>query len=212
MKRGEDLFYQLAKELQVASAKLCEAVRIWSEYEKNSNAREKIKGLNDEIVEAERKCDDIKEELINNIFSKRAYLPQATGDRYRLVRYIDDVVNKTEIVIRRLVAKKDFPQRIPHEMPLLAEKVHRCTDYIQDALKFLNKDFEKALPFTRKLEAAREEARDLDFHIFGRLNSPDYTTKDAFYIFRISMSLVAVADAAEETGNFIQAMAVKYGY
>ena len=209
MKRGEELFDQLAKELQVSSAKLASAIKIWSEN--NPDARERISQLKEEIIEAERRCDDIKEELIDSIFSKGAYLPQATEDRHRLVRHMDTIVNRTEVVIRRLVSKQDFPERIPHEMPILAEKVHRCTDYLQDALKYIDKDYDKARNYASKVDTLREEARDLDFHIFGRIHSPDYTPKDAAYLYTISVSLIKVAEAAESTADYISAMAVKYG-
>lgn len=210
-KRGEELFDQLAKELQIASAKLANAVIIWCNHENDLEARSKIIHLKDEIINAERRCDDIKEELIDSIFSKGAYLPQATEDRYQLVRYMDNIVNKAEVVIRRLVAKEDFPERIPHEMPILAEKVHQCTDYIQDALKYLDRDFDKSRKYAGKVETAREEARDLDFHIFGRINSPDYDAKDAAYLYKISVSLIVVAEASEQTADYIRAMTVKYG-
>ncbi|MFX1283648.1 MAG: DUF47 family protein [Promethearchaeota archaeon] len=210
-KRGEELFDNLAKELQVASAKLCTAIIIWSNHEEDAEARLKILQLKDEIIEAERRCDDIKAELINSIFSKGAYLPQATEDRHRLVRYMDTIVNRTEVVIRRLVSKQDFPKRIPHEMPILAEKVHHCTDYLQDALKYLDEDYDKARNYANKVETMREEARDLDFHIFGRLHSPDYTPKDSAYLYTISVSMVKVAEAAEQTADYIQTMTVKYG-
>jgi predicted phosphate transport protein (TIGR00153 family) len=211
VKRGEELFNQLAKELQVASAKLANAVIIWSNHDKDPDARSKILHLKDEIVKAERRCDDIKEELINTIFSKGAYLPQATEDRHRLVRYMDAIVNRTEVVIRRLCAREDFPARIPHEMPILAEKVHECTDYVQDALKYLDSEGEKALKYAGRVDSTREEARDLDFHIFGRINSTDYDAKDAFYCYKICVSLVEIAEAAEQTSDYIQTMIVKYG-
>lgn len=210
-KRGEELFAQLAKELQIASAKLADAVVIWANHEQDPEARSKILHLKDDIVKAERRCDDIKEELVSDIFTKGAYLPQATEDRHRLVRYMDIIVNKTEVVIRRLVAREDFPARIPHEMPILAEKVHQCTDFLQDALKYIDSDTQKALKYAAKVDAAREEARDLDFHIFGRINSPDYDAKDAYYCYKISVSLVVVAEAAEQLSDYIQVMTVKYG-
>jgi hypothetical protein len=49
-KRGEELFAQLAKELQIASAKLANAIIIRSNYEKDPDARSKIMLLKDEIV------------------------------------------------------------------------------------------------------------------------------------------------------------------
>lgn len=211
MKRGEELFNQLAKELQVASAKLAGAIKMWTEHESIPEARSKILILKDEIIEAERRRDDIKEELVNSIFSKGAYLPQATEDRHRLVYRMDTIVNRTEVVIRRLVAKVDFPTRIPHEMAILIDKVHRCTDYLQDALKFLDKDMDKARNYATKVDVMREEARDLDFHIFGRVHSPDYTPEDAAYLYTISVSMIKVAEAAEQTADYIQTMTVKYG-
>jgi len=211
VKRGEELFDQLAKELQIASAKLADAIKLWSDHENIPDVRDRISQLKEEIIEAERRCDDIKEELINSIFSKGAYLPQATEDRHRLVHNMDQIVNRTEVVIRRLVAKQDFPRRIPHEMPILAEKVHRCTDYLQDALKNIDKDYAKAQNYASKVDTMREEARDLDFHIFGRIHSPDYNPKDAAYLYTISVSMVKVAEAAEKTAAYISTMAIKYG-
>jgi len=125
---------------------------------------------------------------------------------------MDNIVNRTEVVIRRLCAKADFPNRIPHEMPILADKVYQCTDFLQDALKNIDIDFETAGQFARKVELIREEARDLDFHIFGRIHSPDYEAKDVAYLYTIFVSLIKVAEASEQTAEYIQAMTIKYGF
>ncbi|MHA1451141.1 MAG: hypothetical protein ACTSP4_17205 [Candidatus Hodarchaeales archaeon] len=199
-KRGEKLQDQLAKEMQVASAKLCEAIRLWANYNNESGVREKLNEFSQDIIKTERECDRIKDELITQIFSKGAYL----------VVLVDSIVNRIEVSMRRLVARKDYPNRIPHEMPLLADKLQTCTDFLQDALKFIKIDLNKAANMASKIEKEREAARELDFHVFGRLVSDDYSAKDAWWHEKISVSIIGVIEKVEEAGDYIRTMTVKY--
>ena len=210
--RGEKLMDELAKEMQKASAKFVEIIILWESTQCKGEPypEKRINEVETEIIQHERTCDDIKNELITQIFSKGAFLPILTSDYYKLVRAVDHVVNRTEVAMRRLAARKEFPERIPHEFPLLANLLREVTDSLQDALKFLKEDLKKAKENADRIEEIREDARELDFIMFGRFITPDYSAKDAFFFEKVSVSIIGIIRQAEIASDFIRTMAVKY--
>lgn len=217
-KQASDMLKTLAKKMQVSSAQLASAVKEFAaaEDEGKTFPESYIKEMEESIITAERECDELKGQLIDKI---AGIMPKAGEDYFVLLTKVDDIVNKVETAMRRLASRieqrskippdKLILQRIPHELPELADHVHSTTDYLQDALKVLDDDFKGALEAVEKVEKAREIARSLDFKIFGRLQSDDYSAKDAFFIEKISVSLVAVAVSAEGVANYIRMMLLK---
>jgi predicted phosphate transport protein (TIGR00153 family) len=203
-KKAEECLLQLSKNLQSASAKLHVAAELWEERD-----FEKVEELKDEIIELERESDKIKDKLVDNIYSKGAYLPQQTEERFNLVMHMDAVLDAAEEAVRILALS--HPERPPEEVEELAEKCWICTDTLQDAIKYLFKDFEKAFDLSRKVDKVREEARDIKFKFFDKLfNEYDYTAKEILQFRIISERMSWVAIKAEITGDFIRALAVRY--
>ena len=203
-KQADECLIQLSKNLQSASAKLHVAAELWEERE-----FEKLEELKDEIIELERKSDKIKNKLVDNIYSKGAYLPQQTEERFNLVMCMDAVLDAAEEAVRILALS--HPEKPPKEIHELAEKCWICTDVLQDAIKYLFKDFEKAFELSRKVDSIREEARDIKFKIFDKLfNEYDYTAKEILQFRFISERIALVAIKAEIVGDFIRTLAVRY--
>jgi predicted phosphate transport protein (TIGR00153 family) len=203
-KQADECLLQLSKNLQSASAKLHVAAELWEDRD-----FEKLEELKDEIIELERKSDKIKDKLVDNIYSKRAYLPQQTEERFQLVMHMDAVLDAAEEAVRILALS--HPERPPEEIDELTEKCWNCTDYLQDAIKYLFKDFEKAAELSRKVDETREEARDIKFRLFDKLfNEYDYKAKEILQFRIISERISQVAIKAEIAGDFIRTLAVRY--
>ncbi|MGY5881668.1 MAG: DUF47 family protein [Candidatus Thorarchaeota archaeon] len=202
-KQSDELLLKLGKLLQSASAKLHVSVDDWDDG-KTKN----LKDLQKEIISLERQADDIKEEMFEKIFSKRAYLPQQTQDRHQLVIHMDSVIDAAEEAVRMmLVGRKYNP---PREILDVAEKGWICTDLLQDAIKYLFTDFEKSVSYTLKIDKVREEARDLQFDLLERLyNEPEFKPKEISLFRAISERILRVALRSEETADFIRALAVR---
>jgi len=203
-KQSDELLLKLGKILQSASAKLHVSADDWDEG-KTKN----LKDLQKEIITLERDADRVKDELFEKIFSKRAYLPQQTQDRHRLVIHMDSVIDATEDAVRMMhIGRKYNP---PAEIHKIATKCWNCTDLLQDAIKYLFTDFERSVEFTYQIDKVREEARDIQFDLLERLfNEPEFTPKEVILFRAISERVLKVAITAEETGDFIRALAVRH--
>jgi predicted phosphate transport protein (TIGR00153 family) len=204
-KQSDELLLKLGKKLQSASAKLHVSADDWGEGKK-----EHLKDLQKEIISLEREADDIKDELFAKIFSKRAYLPQQTQDRHQLVIHMDSVIDAAEEAVRMMLVGRKYDNP-PSEIHEIAEKGWICTDLLQDAIKYLFTDFEKSVEYTLKIDKVREEARDLQFDLLEKLfNEPKFTPKEVILFRAISERILKVAITAEETGDFIRALAVRH--
>jgi predicted phosphate transport protein (TIGR00153 family) len=203
-KQADELLLKLSKALQSASAKLYVCADDWEDG--------KMKNLDDlqsEIIGLEREADTVKEELYDKIFSKRAYLPKQTQERYELVQHMDNVVDATEEAVRMMLVGRDYEP--PDEIADIAKKSWICTDLLQDAVKYLFTDFQKSVEYTMKIDRVREEARDLHFELLEKLfNDKKYKAKEVSLFRAVSDRLILVAVRAEDTGDFIRTIAVKY--
>ncbi|TFH05311.1 MAG: DUF47 family protein, partial [Candidatus Thorarchaeota archaeon] len=179
-KQSDELLLKLGKILQSASAKLHVSADDW-----NGGKIKNLKDLQKEIITLERDADRIKDELFEKIFSKRAYLPQQTQDRHRLVIHMDSVIDAAEDAVRVMhIGRKYNPPKEIHE---IAMKCWICTDLLQDAIKYLFLDFEKSVEYTYQIDKVREEARDLQFDLLERLfNEPEFTPKEVILFRAIS--------------------------
>ncbi|MFW9806643.1 MAG: DUF47 family protein [Candidatus Thorarchaeota archaeon] len=204
--KADELLLEISKGLQSSSAKLCVGAKEWADG--NIKVLEEIK---DEIIELERKMDAKKEELIENVLAKHAYLPQHTQERHKLIRLMDTVIDTSEHAVRVMwVGRKMKP---PEGIKDLAKLVWKCTDLLQDAVKYLYSDFEKCVEYTREVDKVREAARDLQFNILEELYTKSkYSALEIHLFIEASHWIVKVAVQSEDTGDFLRELAVKYSY
>ncbi len=203
-KQADELLLKLSKALQSASAKLHVCADDWDDGKMKN-----LDNLQKEIISLEREADEIKDELFEKIFSKRAYLPQQTQERHELVVRMDSVIDAAETAVRMMLVGRNY--RPPKEIHKIANKCWICTDHLQDAIKYLFTDFEKAVEHTHRIDRVREEARDIQFSFLEDLfNKEKYSAKEVSLFRAISERILLVAIRAEETGDFIRTLAVKY--
>ncbi|MHA1906598.1 MAG: DUF47 domain-containing protein [Candidatus Thorarchaeota archaeon] len=203
-KKADELLLKLSKGFQSASAKLCVAAECWEEGKIDN-----LKELQEEIIELEREMDEVKEELVENVLTKSAFMPQAALERHTLVKALDKVIDATENPIRMMVMGSEL--KPPPEIRKIGKKIWKCTDLLQDAVKFLYKDFKKAIEITRELDIMREETRDIQFELLGNLfDDDDFKPREIILFKSISERMVLVAQKAEDAGDYIRELAVKY--
>ncbi len=203
-KRADELLLDISKGLQSASAKLKVGAECWREGEIDT-----LKEIAEEVIELERDMDCKKEELIEEVLTKGAYLPQQTQERRRLINFMDSIIDAAEHAVRiMLMGCKSKP---PEEIEDLAKKCWYCTDLLQDAIKYLFSDFKKSVSITRKVDEVREEARNIQFKLMGKLFAESkYSPAELLLFFEVSKRIVKVAVQAEDTGDYIRELAVKY--
>lgn len=203
-KKADELLLELSKGLQSASAKLCVATDDWEDGNVNV-----LKELEHEIIKLERDMDAIKEELVENVLTKSAFMPQASLERHTLAKDLDKVIDAAEDAIRIIIM--GHKMKPPKEIRKIGKKIWKCTDLLQDAVKYLYDDFKKAIELTRELDMKREEARDVQFELLGKLYSnPDFHPNEIVFFQTVSERMVLVAQRSEDAGDYIRELAVKY--
>lgn len=203
-KQADELLLQLSKALQSASAKLRVAAELWEERD-----YEKLQELKKEIINLERSSDQVKQKLEESIFSKGAYMPQQTQERYALVNHMDSIIDAAEEAVRLMdLSRLSKP---PEEITDIANKCWICTDLLQDAIKCLFTDFEKSVEYCIKVDLVREEARDIKFELLYKLfNKYEYKAKEIIQLRLVSERVLQVAVKAEITADYIRALAIRY--
>lgn len=201
---AEECILALSKALQSASAKMRVAAECWVEGKDDT-----LDELEEEVIKLERNADKIKENLVENILSKHAFLPQQTQERHELVRHMDEIIDAAEDAVRMMSVGKGM--KPPEKIEEIAEKCWICTDLLQDAVKYLFKDFKKSVEITRKIDLEREEARDLYFDLLKKLfHDSKYKAPDVHFFKSASERILDVAIKAELAGDFIRELAIKY--
>ncbi len=202
--RANKILLDLSKGLQSASAKLHVAAKEWRDG--NIKVLEEIMN---EIITLEREMDKKKEELIEEILCKHAYLPQQTEERHQLINLMDSIIDTAEHASRVMWTGRKF--KPPKRLEILAKKVWHCTDYLQDAVKYLYSDFNKSVEITRKVDELREEARDMEFELLEEVfNDDDFSAAEIQLFVEAAHWITKVAVQAEVTGDFIRELAVRY--
>lgn len=202
--KADEIILDLSKGFQSASAKLCVASRSWGYGDIDT-----LLEIREEIIAIERDCDKMRDRLVENIFSKRAYLPQQTQERHTLTNLMDNIVDAAEEAIRIMAICKDIKPR--SEIRDIAEKCWKSTDILQDAIKYLFEDFDRSVKYSHKVSEVREEARDIQFEFLGRLLSDtERNPTELQYLRLVARTVLEVAINAEKCADFIRALAVKY--
>ena len=165
--------------------------------------------LEEEIIKLERDADKIKENLVENILSKHAFMPQQSQERHLLAGHMDSIIDAAEDALRMISVGKGM--KPPEDIEKIAEKCWICTDLLQDAVKYLYKDFKKSVERTRKLDLVREEARDLYFDLLKKLfRGSKYKAPDVHFFKSASERILDIAIKAELAGDYIRELAIKY--
>ncbi|MFW9991565.1 MAG: DUF47 domain-containing protein [Candidatus Odinarchaeota archaeon] len=203
--KGEDLINQHGKKVQIAGAKLYDAVEALSKQE-----WEKVKSLSKEIDKLEQDADEIKDELAEEIFAKGSYLPHDTELRHNLISRTDKVINQIDLTAEKMVLKQYTKKEIPKILTDMAKRSWECTDLLQDAIKFLWTDYREARKVVRELEEARSEAKDLYYSFLETCFAADTVSGDLLYLKEVAASLLDVIIFAERVGDYIKALTFKF--
>lgn len=122
---------------------------------------------------------------------------------------MDEIIDATEDAIRLIVIARKI--RPPERIVDLAKKCWICTDMLQDAIKYLFDNFDKAVDISFKIDKVREDARDDQFELVDDLlYTKEYTAEENHLLHYISRMILQVALRAENCGDFIRTLAMKY--
>ena len=162
-KKGTELFIKLIESAEVAYEKYEKALKAW-----RSGKYEKGLTLRDEIIQLEKDADKVKDVFFESIFRKKAYLPQITEERHKMMLNADRLLGRIERAVRVLCLKKLDSAYFPHELEEIIDITEDVVEDYIEANKLFFSDFEAAAKLTSKVEDNRDRVRDL-FYIVSEM-------------------------------------------
>ncbi len=185
---------------------------IFEEFYENDDCCEAC----DELIEIEAKADRVKEQLLELMF-KGTFLPLTAEDRLKLVVMNDDVADAAEKTAR--VLKAYFPvlrgidKDLKYQMWQMSRKMKELAEHLAKSLELLAEDFEGAYKEAEMVEKMRRDIRHKGFDLVEQLfidKKEDISI--ALLVKEIILSLVNVANVAEDASDFVTAIVIKYSY
>ena len=200
-KKGTKLFLKLVKSIEKAYDLYLKAVKAYREgdYDKGDSIR-------DEIIRLEREADTVKDVFFESIFRKKAYLPQITEERHKMMQNADHMLDNIERAARVLCLKRIDESYFPPEFDKILKKTEDVVELYVEAHEEFFDDYEKAAKKARKLENIRDEVRDLYYKILGKVLNDEYPRGTR----RLLNATTRISIQAEEAIDYLKVLIAKH--
>ena len=170
----------------------------------------------EDLIKSEHDADRLKEQLVELLF-RGTFLPLTGEDRLKLVVMNDDVADAAEKTARvfkaALPALRGIDIEVKKRLWQLSKKIHDISEHLAKSLKSLSDDFEGAFKEAEMVEKMRREVRHNGFKLIEQLFMEEKADIGrATLVKDIILSVVNIANVAEDTSDFIKALVIKYAY
>ncbi len=163
------------------------------------------------VINSEKKCDRLKERYIQILYEQKRSLPFLVEDRYRIIKSLDKVSNKSEFVARFLEV---CPFKI---LPEIKEGFKSLNDfYLQTAEKLIEctmlmeTDFDGAYKLTFEIEALKRNAHNLKFILLNILFKQVDNPLRVNLMWKLIAEIFGVISWAEELSDYLRGLILKY--
>lgn len=153
-----ELFKDITSSLDKSSHKLAEAIKLSAEGKD-------IGDVSKEIFELERKIDEIREQIENEIY-KSSFLPFTRVDRLLLLEDIDSIADIAEEIAIILLIKGLPNKKVGGDIKEMSKDLEKTVDSLISLLNSLAQDIDKVLIFYTSLRLNRRDMKDKIFKIY----------------------------------------------
>ncbi|MFX0036544.1 MAG: DUF47 family protein [Candidatus Hermodarchaeota archaeon] len=166
----------------------------------------------DQVIQFEHEGDIAKENYINILYKDKRALPFLVEDRYRLIKYLDIISDKSEDLARRLkVFPFEFYDDIKEEMKNLNDIYEETIKILIEMIQLMETDFKTAFEKSFNIETLKRSARDSKFKILGLIYKKSEEQSLRVYLnSKICIKLYDMIERAEEISDFLRSLIVKY--
>ncbi|MFX0066173.1 MAG: DUF47 family protein [Candidatus Hermodarchaeota archaeon] len=200
-KKGTELYLKLVESVKEAPENYIRAVKKWREKEYDTAYK-----LRDRTIQMEKDADKVKEVFFENIFRRKAYLPNITEERHKMTLNTDKLLDTVEQAFRTLCLKKLDEKYFPSEFKEILKKTDKVIESFVKANVYFFKDFEKSTKHCHKIEKLRDEVRDLYFEILGQIMN-EKVPKDMKWLLDAT---VQISFQAEEASDYLMVLIAKH--
>jgi phosphatidylglycerophosphate synthase/uncharacterized protein Yka (UPF0111/DUF47 family) len=201
----QDLFIQLAEKVEQALTNMNNTI-----INLCNNKPAETKKSCEATVLTEQEADKIFEEISERLFSREVMVFSRT-DRLYIAKHIEQVIDATETVSRRIIIHK--PKLYPKSNEMLKDvgnKAKEIGKILNKAVVRIFDDFDEAERLVNQIQSIRHESREIQYQFLEELYrvKPEHT--DLSYYIQVINKILASINKAENFGDGIRGLVWKY--
>jgi len=201
----QDLFIEAAQKIEIAINYMCETIVALC----NENLSE-VKKYSNLTIKTEKEADRLYEQIVERMYSRET-LVFSRPDRLYLSNQIDKVIDKAELVVRRIGIYT--PSHIPELADLLRETANiskQVGTLLKESVIKVFTDFDAAEKLANIIEDIRRDIRKIEWDFLKKLYEirPDFP--DLLFYDNLIQIIVITIDKAEEFADGINGLICKY--
>jgi len=187
-----------------ASALLHETL---SSFTNDKLKKESLKG----VIQAEKKCDELKDKYTQVLFRDKRALPFLVEDRYKILMMIDTVNDKMEFFSRFLeVYPFKLYKEIKDEFKKLYSACSQAVEELVNCAVLIETDFDGAYKKTLKKKKKKREARTAKFNLLGKLYKMTDDPTKVYLTSKLVTYIYDIVSWVEETSDYLRGLIIKY--
>ncbi len=164
------------------------------------------------VIKSEHDADIAKENYIKVLYEDKRALPFLIEDRYRLIKYLDIVSDKSEELARGL---KVFPfecyEEIKKDLKILNDTYEETIKLLIEMINLMETDFKMAYQKSFEIETLKRKGRESKFKILEIIyKKSDEKSLQIYLTSKICIKLFDMISYAEEISDFLRSLIVKY--
>ena len=166
----------------------------------------------EEVIKSEHDADVAKENYIKILYEDKRALPFLIEDRYRLIKYLDIISDKSEELARGLhVFPFDFYDDIKEDMKNLNDLYEETVKLLIEMINLMETDFKTAFETSFTMETLKRKGRDSKYKILEVIYKKSEEKSLQIYLTsKICIKLFDMIGMAEEISDFLRSLIVKY--
>jgi len=169
--------------------------------------KESIEG----VIQAERKCDQLKDKYVQVLFRDKRALPFLVEDRYNILMKIDTTNDKMEFFARFLgVYPFKLYKEVKDEFKNLCNACAQAVEELVNCAILIETDFDGAYKKTFEIEEKKREARTAKFNLLSRLYKMTDDPTRVYLTSKLVTYLYDIVSWVEETSDYLRGLIIKY--
>jgi len=204
--REESIFELFTK----LSEKAKESVLVVNDVVKEFCCSKKVDEYEKSSHNIESKADEIVLSLTRKLYEGRL-LPYSSEDWFSLAVMIDDVIDRADRVVKLMNIKKiRVPKKIKKGLLDMSEKTIKAVDLMNESIFLLKTNLSVAKDKSLMIKEWKEEIRSMEYQLFRLLYKSAMKNTELLLLKEIIYNTKQISDLAEDVGNRIHSMAIKY--
>lgn len=166
----------------------------------------------DEVIECEHNADKAKENYINILYQDRRALPFLVEDRYRLIKYVDNVSDDSEELARGLkVYPFELYDDIKKDLETLNDLNAQAIGLLVEMINLMETDFNTVFKKSFEIEKLKRDARKAKYCILDVIyQKSEARSLQVYLTSKICIKIFDMIQKAEEISDFLRSLIVKY--